>query len=215
MALTIEQSAPELLIRRSYFSAEIPSDLLQKTRAIWFVAQTKSRQEKTFARFIQDNMFRELFYFLPYFSRKAKPAKHNSPVSFNPLFPGFVFLGVPCRPSELNAGMEHQRIVAQFYTNRLFASKAVFSYLFAPNQAKLRSELAMIASSRPEDRAPVLTNSQLTKGASAKIMRGPYMGMVGKVYSPPIKNRQKIVMLMEAVGGEYELTVDVSDLELA
>ncbi len=162
---------------------------LQKLDGTWWVAHTKSRQEKAFA---WDLLRRNIGYFLPYYEKVTLSGGRKRKVLM-PLFPSYVFL----------CGSEEERYTAMT-TNRLCMTIDV------PDPDQLVRELLFLekAMKGKEDLDPF---PEIAEGALCRVKAGPYKGMEGVVIKKDGKTN--IVLEVTIIGQAAKMEIDPNLVE--
>ena len=157
---------------------------------LWYVLQTKSRQEKALAQSL-DAM--HVQYFLPLVDQVRMHGGRRARVQM-PLFPGYLFLN-GSRDDAFTA--DRTRRVAQIIN--------------VPDQQRLAEELNNIrlalTSSQPLDPYPYLK-----AGVQVVVRCGPMQGMTGKVESRPQLDR--LILQVDVLGQACSLDVDGAILDV-
>lgn len=192
MGLLLEENPAELFVPTEGFEPVNPDgsqpegppaiDLLSKY-SLWAVCQTKSRREKALAHFLQKNA---VPYFLPMVARRTG----NGSILLNPLFPGILFVaGVPSQPprsvgplpkglvgDNLYRHVNVREFPSQEQTNRLADSCDVaresthaFGFLFTRDQARLKSELKVLAAQPAMRRTGQRETRNLAPGQTVRV----------------------------------------------
>jgi transcription antitermination factor NusG len=150
----------------------------------WAVAHVKSRAEKALARHL--GRFGIAFY-LPLWERRIRRSGRSF-VSYNPFFPGYVFL----RGSAANrAGALRSNLIVRL--------------LDVPDQTFLDTELCQLRALQ-EAGAPLMPFPWLGPGDAVRIEEGPFRGYIGVIVRE--KGTQRLVvsvsMLRRSVAVELE-----------
>ncbi len=156
----------------------------------WWVAHTKSRNEKALAN---DLVAKDISYFLP-MSWKTHYTRGRKMKSLLPLFKSYLFF----------CGSENQRVEA-LRTNR------VANTIEVKNQQRLIDELANIqqALSAGVDLAP---HECIKTGQNCRVKSGPLMGMEGIVEN--LKNSTKLVLKINMLGQAASVEIDTDLIEI-
>jgi transcription termination/antitermination protein NusG len=155
----------------------------------WWVAHTKSRNEKAFA---WDMLSRQIPYYLPMIRRTIFSGGRRR-AGLVPLFPSYVFL----------SGDEHARYAA-LKTDR------VCTVIEVPDQRQILDELAAIE-------RVLFGEAQLDPcpfaivGNRVRIARGPFRGIVGRVVRRD--NVTRLVLEISILGRGAEMDIDADLLE--
>jgi transcription antitermination factor NusG len=160
---------------------------LSKTGFPWWVAHTRSRQEKALARFL---LPLEIPFYVPQV-RKETRRRGRSLVSFLPLFPGYVFF----------RGSARDRLAA-------FRSGLLVAILEVENQDLLHTELAQLRRLQ-ESGADLLLQQEFQAGDLVRIKEGPFSGYSGVVIRDQGRLRLlvSITMLRKTVAVEFDRSV--------
>jgi len=153
----------------------------------WWVAQTRSRQDKALARYL---LPLEVPYYLPCREHRARRAGRTF-TSYLPLFPGYVFF----------RGLAAQRQAAM-------KSNLVVHILQVRDQALLSRELSQIRRLQ-EAGADLLPWADLVPGDLISVRDGPFKGYTGAVLRSQGRLRLlvSISMLRQNVAVEFERDV--------
>ena len=155
----------------------------------WWVAHTKSRNEKALAWDIQR---KQISYFLP-MTWKVHRSKNRTLRSLLPLFSGYLFF----------CGSENQRIEV-LRTNR------VASLLEVKNQQKLVAELAQIELALRAG-ADLRPHKYLKTGQLCKVIAGPLADLQGIVLKTPSSTR--LVLQVDMLGQATSIEIDSDMIE--
>lgn len=153
----------------------------------WWVAHTRSRQDKALARHL---LGLAVPYYLPQREKRYRRAGRTF-VSYLPLFPGYVFF----------RGMESERHSA-LRSNLLVRTLAV------PEQDLLTRELSQLRRLQ-ESGASLTPCVQFSPGDSVRVVEGPFKGYVGVVLRDAGRLRLvvSVSMLRSSVAVEFEREV--------
>ncbi len=153
----------------------------------WWVAHTRSRQEKALARYL---LPLGVPFYLPQREKKIRRASRNL-VSHIPLFPGYVFF----------RGSVSQRQDA-------VRSRLLVQVLEVENQPLLQRELAQLYVLQ-QSGATILPYEDFRPGETVRIMEGPFQGYSGVVIRPKARLRLmvSITMLRKTVAVEFDREV--------
>jgi transcription antitermination factor NusG len=153
----------------------------------WWVAHTRSRQDKALARYL---LPLEVPFYLPCRERRAQRSGRTF-ISYIPLFPGYVFF----------RGTAGQRQAAM-------RSNLVVHILQVRDQALLDSELSQIRHLQ-EAGADLLPYADLVSGDPVYVREGVFKGYTGVVLRP--RGRQRLLvsisMLRQNIAVEFEREV--------
>ena len=164
--------------------------LLEELTGKWWVAHTKSRNEKALA---WDLLKRDISYFLPMIE-KIRAVRGRKVKSTVVLFPGYVFL----------CGQEEDRYAAMT-TNRIASTIDVVE------QGMLIQEMSSIrkALSAPKQLDPF---PYLRTGRKCVVTSGPLKGVEGLLVSR--KNVDRLVLRVHVLGRAVATEIDASLLEV-
>jgi transcription antitermination factor NusG len=153
----------------------------------WWVAHTRSRQDKAFARYL---LPLEIPYYLPCREQRVRRAGRTF-TSYLPLFPGYVFF----------RGSAAHRLAAM-------KSKLVVQVLDVRDQGLLARELSQIRHLQ-EAGANMLPWVELAPGDLISVRDGPFKGYTGAVLRSQGRLRLlvSISMLRQNVAVEFERDV--------
>jgi transcriptional antiterminator RfaH len=153
----------------------------------WWVAHTRSRQEKALARYL---LPLEIPFYVPQWERKARRAGRER-VSFLPLFPGYVFF----------RGSANQR-------HAVLRSGLLVGVLAVPDQRLLHGELAQLRNLQ-DTGADLVPHEELHPGDFVQITEGPFTGYSGVVLRGQARLRLvvSITMLRKTVAVEFDRAV--------
>ena len=166
-----------------------PENLFQKSLSderVWWVARTKSRQEKALAWTMKG---RGMPYFLPLVARPQK-CRGRMRSSIVPLFNGYLFF----------KGSKSDRYEA-------LKSGRIAQLLEVENQSDLHRELATLALASANSMHLELCDF-VKKGQRVRIVDGPFKGMEGIVKKH--RNRARLVLNVEAIqqAASIEIALD-------
>lgn len=150
----------------------------------WWVAHTRSRQEKALARYL---LPLGVPFYLPQHERRIRRAS-RSLVSHLPLFPGYVFF----------RGDAGQRQAA-------LRSRLLVQVLEVPNQPLLQRELAQLHMLQ-QSGATIVPYEEFGPGDSVRILEGPFQGYSGVVIRPKARLRLvvSVTMLRKTIAVEFD-----------
>jgi transcription antitermination factor NusG len=153
----------------------------------WWVARTRSRQEKALARYLLPSG-------VPFYSPVYEKTQHRGPrprTSFLPLFPGYVFF----------RGSLSQR---QF----VLSSRLIVQVLEVQDQPLLHKELHEIQMLK-QSGALFLPIAELHAGDAVRIEEGPFQGYSGVILRGQARLRLlvSITMLRQTVAVEFDRDV--------
>jgi transcriptional antiterminator RfaH len=166
-----------------------PSDLFERQDLIgpcgdWWVAYSRSRQEKGLARHLGEH---GVPYYLPQAEKVVR--RHGRRLrSFLPLFPGYVFL--------LGTGGERRTALH---------SNLVVRVLEVRDQLELHRQLASLWALQ-QSGAPLVPHAYVRPGDEVEVVDGPFRGWVGRVVRE--KGRVRLVVsisfLRQSVAAELD-----------
>ena len=153
----------------------------------WWVAHTRSRQEKALARYL---LPLGVPFYLPQHEKRVRRAS-RSLVSHLPLFPGYVFF----------RGSLGERQTA-------LRSRLIVQVLEVPNQPLLQRELSQLHQLR-QSGATIVPYEEFRPGDPVRITEGPFEGYSGVVIRPKARLRLmvSITMLRKTVAVEFDREV--------
>jgi transcription antitermination factor NusG len=153
----------------------------------WWVAHTRSRQEKALARYL---LPLGVPFYLPQ-REKTIRRKSRTLVSHLPLFPGYVFF----------RGSLGERQAA-------LRSRLLVQVLEVPNQPLLHRELAQLYVLQ-QSGATFVPYEEFRSGDPVRVMEGPFQGYSGVVIRPKARLRLmvSITMLRKTVAVELDREV--------
>ena len=157
---------------------------------VWWVAHTKSRNEKALARQMQK---KNISYFLP-LTEKVYRKSRRVMRSMLPLFSGYVFF----------CGGENDRLEV-LKTNR------VAQILQINDQQHIVAELLPIEKALTNG-MNLLPHSYIKAGQQCKVIAGPLMGIEGLVASD--QNKTRLVLQVDILGKATCLEIDTALLEI-
>jgi len=155
----------------------------------WWVAHTKSRNEKAFA---QDLIVKHISYFLP-MSWKVQHRHGRKIRSLLPLFGGYVFF----------CGGENERIEA-LKTNR------IANIIEVKNQEKLINELSKIELALRKG-APLEPHRYIKIGQRCRVLSGSLMGLEGIVVKT--KSGARLILQVDILGQAASVEIDTDLIE--
>jgi transcription antitermination factor NusG len=182
MAIPVDENPPELLA---------PLDDPSLVGCEWCVARTKSRHEKVLAWHLVSV---RVPYFLP--MKLVRTVSRNTVL--NPLFPGIVFICF--RPGDSSLGLARE--------SRLIGGNFMFTKL----QARLRAELALIASETFASRTLRSEHGPFRTGDAVRVREGPMMGLEGRVAQMPGEAGPRIFVDLIFMG-KHSMEIDAKLLE--
>ena len=183
MTLNSKQNPPT-------YNVETIFDTSLNSENPWWVARTKSRQEKALAWSLMKG---GISYFLPLSARPQKN-KARLRLSIIPLFPGYLFF----------RGTSHNRYKA-LVTGR------IAQVIPVQDQITLNNELRAISyACRVEENLELC--DLVREGQRARIVFGPFTGAEGIVWEK--KNRTRLILAVQAIGQAIRVEVGMDQLIL-
>ncbi len=167
-----------------------PNKSIQDFQGTWWVAHTKSRNEKTLAWQMHR---KDISYFLPMVEKVYKKSRRVLR-SMLPLFGGYVFF----------CGDEPQRLEV-LKTNR------VASLIEVKNQQHLISDLLPIEKAI-QSGAELAPYNYIKAGQRCRVIAGPLMGTEGIASND--QNKTKLVLQIDMLGKATCLEIDPALLEI-
>lgn len=156
----------------------------------WFVAHTKSRNEKALA---WDLITRNTPYFLP-MRRKIVHRRGRKLTSLLPLFSGYIFF----------CGSEQKRLDA-LKTNR------IANLLDVKNQQQIISELAQIEMAVKKG-ADLKPDKFIKKGQQCRVNAGPLKDLTGIVTET--RGKTRLVLKIDMLGQAASVEIDTDTIEV-
>ena len=156
----------------------------------WWVAHTKSRNEKALA---QDLIGKNISYFLP-MSWRAHRRKGRTFRSLLPLFSGYLFF----------CGQENQRIEV-LRTNR------VANLIEVKDQRKLVAELLQVEQALRAG-APLLPHKYIKAGQLCRVIAGPLADLQGIIVKT--KGSARLVLQIDMLGQATSAEIDADMIEV-
>ena len=166
-----------------------PSESLGDLQGQWWVAHTRSRNEKALA---QDLMAKNISYFLP-MTIKVSRRSHRTFKSLLPLFTGYLFF----------CGHENDRV-------ELLKTNRVANLLEVLDQDTLVAELQRIEKAIRAG-APIMPHKYLQKGQWCKVIAGPLLGLEGIVVQT--KGATRLVLQINMLGQAASVEIDIDMIE--
>jgi len=156
---------------------------------IWWVAHTKSRNEKALA---QDLIRKDINYFLP-MSWKVRRRRGRTMRSLLPLFSGYLFF----------CGQENQRI-------ELLRTNRVANLIEVKDQEKLLEELLQIERALRAG-APLVPHKYIKVGQHCRVIAGPLAELEGIVVQT--KTVTRLVLQVDMLGQATSVEIDTDMIE--
>jgi transcription antitermination factor NusG len=150
----------------------------------WWIAQTRSRQEKALARYLEP---RGVAFYLPYQVKQVNRAGRRF-VSYLPLFPGYVFF----------RGRLTERQTA-------LRSELLVRVLEVGDQTLLNGELTQLRGLQLAG-VPLTPLPDLVPGDAVRVVEGPFRGYNGIVVREQARLRLvvSVTMLRKSVAVEFD-----------
>jgi len=163
---------------------------IQDFQGQWWVAHTKSRNEKALAH---DLISRKICYFLP-MSWKVRRKSRRTIRSLLPLFSGYLFF----------CGDENER-------TELWRTDRVANLIEVKDQQKLIKELVQIEQALRAG-APLIPDKYIKTGQKCRVMAGPLLGLQGVVVKT--KGTTRLVLQVDMLGQAASVEIDIDMIEL-
>jgi transcription antitermination factor NusG len=155
----------------------------------WWVAHTKSRNEKALAH---DLISRNISYFLP-MSWKVRRKSRRTIRSLLPLFSGYLFF----------CGSENER-------TELWRTDRVANLIEVKDQQKLLRELVQIEQALRAG-APLIPDKYIKAGQKCRVIAGPLLGLQGVVVKA--KGAARLVLQVDMLGQAASVEIDIDMIE--
>jgi transcription antitermination factor NusG len=155
----------------------------------WWVAHTKSRNEKALAH---DLIRRNMCYFLP-MSWKVRRKSRRTIRSLMPLFGGYLFF----------CGNENER-------SELWRTDRVANLIEVKDQQKLLKELLQIERALRAG-APLVPHKYLKTGQKCRVIAGPLLGLQGIIVET--RGATRLVLQVDMLGQAASVEIDVDMIE--
>jgi len=155
----------------------------------WWVAHTKSRNEKALA---QDLIARDIRYFLP-MTLSVSRRTHRTVKSMLPLFTGYLFF----------SGTEEQRI-------EVLRTHRVANIIDVADQGAFVREIAQIDQALRLG-APLCTHQYIKKGQWCRVIAGPLLGLEGIVQE--VRGATRLILQIEILGQAASVEIDMDMIE--
>jgi len=156
----------------------------------WWVAHTKSRNEKALAH---DLICREINYFLP-MTWEVRRKSRRTTKSLLPLFNGYVFF----------CGDENQRV-------ELLRTDRVANLLEVKDQHKLIDELVQIEKVLKSGES-LTPHKYLKKGQKCRVIAGPLLGVQGIIVN--IKGQTRLLLQVDMLGQAASVEIEIDMIEI-
>ncbi len=164
-------------------------DSVQQLTGLWWVAHTKSRNEKALA---QDLMAKNIGYFLP-MTWRVHRRSHRTIKALLPLFTGYLFF----------CGNEAERI-------ELLKTNRVANLLEVKDQKSLIHELIRFDQALRAG-APLTPHKYLNKGQWCRVIAGPLLGLEGIIVQT--KGDTRLVLQINMLGQAASVEIDIVMVE--
>jgi transcriptional antiterminator RfaH len=156
---------------------------------LWWVAHTKSRNEKALAH---DLVAKNIRYFLP-MTWKVQRRSHRTLRSLLPLFSGYLFF----------CGQETERV-------ELLRTNRVANVIIVKDQEKLLKELIQFEQALRAG-APLTPYKYIKAGQRCRVVAGPLLGLEGIVIQ--IKNVARLLLQIDMLGQAASVEIDIDLIE--
>lgn len=156
---------------------------------LWWVAHTKSRNEKALAH---DLVAKNIRYFLP-MTWKVQRRSHRTLRSLLPLFSGYLFF----------CGQETERV-------ELLRTNRVANVIIVKDQEKLLKELIQFEQALRAG-APLTPYKYIKAGQRCRVIAGPLLGLEGIVIQ--IKNVARLLLQIDMLGQAASVEIDIDLIE--
>ena len=166
-----------------------PIESIRAFEGQWWVAHTKSRNEKALAH---DLMAKNVSYFLP-MTMKVSRRSHRTFKSMLPLFTGYLFF----------CGHDNDRI-ALLKTNR------VANLLEVVDQEEMLRELLRVEQAVRAG-VPLTPHKYIETGQWCRVIAGPLLGLEGIVVQH--KGNTRLVLQVDMLGQAASVEVDIDIIE--
>jgi transcription antitermination factor NusG len=167
------------------------TDSIQLFTGLWWVAHTKSRNEKALAH---DLMAKNISYFLP-MTWKVRRHSHRTIKSLLPLFTGYLFF----------CGNEPERI-------ELLKTNRVANLLEVNDQEGLIRELIRFEKALRAG-APLVPHKYIREGQWCRVIAGPLLGLEGIVVQT--KGDTRLVLQINMLGQAASVEIGLEMIEPA
>jgi transcriptional antiterminator RfaH len=165
------------------------AESLRDFTGLWWVAHTKSRNEKALA---QDLIRKEMSYFLP-MSWRVRRQKGRTIRSLLPLFSGYLFF----------CGQENER-------TELWRTNRVASIIEVKDQERFVNELLQIEQALRVG-APLSPHKYIKVGQHYRIIAGPLADLQGIVVKT--KSSTRLVLQIDMLGQAASVEIDTDMIE--
>jgi len=168
-----------------------PVESVQLFEGQWWVAHTRSRNEKALAH---DLMAKNVSYFLP-MTWKVRRSSERKLKSLLPLFTGYLFF----------CGSDNDRV-------ELLKTNRVANLLAVADQDVLIKELVRFEKALHAG-APLVPHKYIEKGQWCRVIAGPLLGLEGIVIQT--KGNTRLVLQIDMLGQAASVEVDIDMIEPA
>jgi transcriptional antiterminator RfaH len=165
------------------------AESLRQFEGRWWVAHTKSRNEKALAN---DLMAKNVSYFLP-MTWKVRQQSHRTIKSLLPLFTGYLFF----------CGDENGRI-------ELLKTNRVANLIEVKDQDSLIHELVRFEKALRAG-VPLIPHQYIEKGQWCRVIAGPLLGLEGIVVQT--KGDTRLVLQIDILGQAASVEIDIDMIE--
>jgi len=166
-----------------------PMDSIRGFEGQWWVAHTKSRNEKALAH---DLMAKNVSYFLP-MTMKVSRRSRRTLKSMLPLFTGYLFF----------CGHENDRV-------ELLKTNRVANLLEVLDQEELLAELLRVEQAVRAG-VPLTPHNYIKAGQWCRVIAGPLLGLEGFVVQH--KGNTRLVLQVDMLGQAASVEVDIDMIE--
>jgi len=165
------------------------TESLRQFSGLWWVAHTKSRNEKALAH---DLMAKNISYFLP-MTWMVHRHSHRTLRSLLPLFTGYLFF----------CGGENDRV-------ELLKTNRVANLIEVSDQSGLVGELLRFEQALRAG-APLIPHKYLEKGQWCRVIAGPLLGLEGIVVQT--RSDTRLVLQIDMLGQAASVEINVDMIE--
>ncbi len=164
-------------------------DSIRDFTGLWWVAHTKSRNEKALAH---DLIGKNINYFLP-MTWKVQRRSHRTFRSLLPLFSGYLFF----------CGQENERV-------ELLRTNRVANVIEVKDQARLVDELVQFERALRAG-APLTPYKYIRAGQRCRVIAGPLLGLEGVIVKA--KGATRLVLQINMLGQAASVEIDIDMIE--
>ncbi len=165
------------------------SEMIETFQGRWWVAHTKSRNEKALAH---DLMAKNISYFLP-MTLKVSRRTRRTVKSLLPLFTGYLFF----------CGPENDRV-------ELLKTNRVANLLEVTDQDEFVKELTRIERAIRAG-TPLTPHKYIEAGQWCRVIAGPLLGLEGFVVQ--VKGTTRLVLQIDILGQAASVEIDMDMIE--